>query len=440
MKKNNVLWIFSDEHRASAMSCMGDDNIQTSHLDQLAKEGILFKRAYSNSPLCSPFRACLVTGKYASQHGVTSLHVPLINQKSIAQTMKEFGFNTSYLGKWHMSGGAAPSHFVSGYFYKGFDSFIGWENSNRFFGTEYYNSITNTNPQKPETLPKYQTDALTDLAIESIMEEDQDTPWFKVVSYEAPHPPHVDQNDIESYQKEYAPKEYLDMFQAESLVLRPNVKGTDEEILLTREKLKAYYAAIKNLDDNIGRLVESLKESGQYENTTIFYFSDHGDFFGSHGKGGKSWAEEESSNIPLIISSPNQIKGGEISNKLFSGIDIAPTMLGMLGLPTPTEMSGMDLSHIVSGNIGQDREEVLIQLDRNFYAANRINMRYRALVTERYKYIFKQKGKEEILYDLEQDPYELQNVAATSDITSKMKEHLKNILCVIEDEFLEEMM
>lgn len=438
MKKNNVLWIFSDEHRASAMSCMGDENIETTNLDWLADEGILFKRAYSNAPICSPFRACLLTGKYASEHGVTSLHVPLINQKIIAKTMKEYGFNTSYLGKWHVSGGAAPSHFVSGYFYEGFDTFIGWENSNRFFNTKYFNSVTSTNPQEAETLPKYQTDALTDIAIDSIMNEDNNVPWFKVVSYEAPHPPSASQSNMENFQKAYAPEEYLNMFSEDKIKLRENVCGAESELRYARQNLKPYYAAIKNLDDNIGRLIESLKESGQYENTIIFYFSDHGDFFGSHGKYGKSLAEEESSNIPMIIVSKGQIEGKQVSSKLFSGIDIVPTMLGLLELPIPNEISGMDLSHLTQDRDGKDRKEVLIQLDRNVYSADRVAMRYRAIVTDRYKYIYKQKDNTEILYDLKSDPYEQKNIVLEEiEVGNNLKQKLKNMLYDIGDNFVQ---
>lgn len=440
-KRPNILWIFSDEHRAQAMSCRGDQNVETTYMDLLAKNGCRYDRAYSTAPLCAPFRACLMTGKYLNEHGVVSLHVPLLNQKLISETMQEYGYRTAYYGKWHLSGGAAPSHFVSKYFCKGFDEFVGWENSNRFFDTHYFKD-TDENPQAYRVMEKYQTDALTDLVIEGIQKNlKQEKPWFQIVSYEAPHPPAVGNQDLEEYCRAYAPKEYLDQYQERNIVLRPNVVGNEKERERIKTLHKAYYAAIKNLDDNIGRIYEYLKQKGELENTIIFYFSDHGDFWGSHGRYGKCRAEEESSNIPMIIHWPNGICGGQVKTELFSGVDIFPTLCGLLNVPIPSYCSGMDLSYQMTEGEGRSRKTVLIQGERTFYASAPEKERYRALVTDEYKYIYYQQGGKEALFHIETDPYEMKNLVGQNEykeVCRNLNKQLIQQLRGINDNFAEQ--
>ena len=443
-QRPNVLWIFSDEHRAQAMGCSGDVNVSTPYLDKLADGGCRYEHAYSCAPLCSPFRACLLSGKYINEHGVHSLHIPLANQKLIAETMQEYGYRTSYYGKWHISGGAAPSHFVSGYYRKGFDEFVGWENSNRFFETTYCTD-NDANPQKPQTLGGFQTDALTDLALEGLKKNiHQERPWFQIISYEAPHPPDVqDDTDIDEYCRQYAPADYLRRLEQREIVLRKNVSCSSEEMPRLIRRLKAYYAAIENLDDNIGRLCQYLERAGQLDNTIIFYFSDHGDFFGSHGRYGKTRAEEESSGIPLIVHWPAAIAPHQVRTELFSGVDIAPTMFGLLGLPVPSYCSGMDLSHQPLGQRGKDREALLIQFDRLFYNSHPTASRFRALVVPDYKYIYYQNGNREVLYDLKNDPYELENLAGRDNFQETrrtLKQQLLQTLYAVNDDFAQQIL
>ena len=441
-KRPNGLWIFSDEHRAQAMSCRGDGNVETTYMDMLAQNGCRYDRAYSTAPLCAPFRACLMTGKHLNEHGVVSLHVPLINQTLISETMQEYGYRTSYYGKWHLCGGAAPSHFVSKYFCRGFDEFVGWENSNRFFDTHYFKD-TDDNPQAYRVMKKYQADELTDLAIEGIQKNiEQEKPWFQIISYEAPHPPAVGNQNLEEYCSAYAPKEYLDLYKDREITLRPNVSGDEKERERIKIMHKAYYAAIKNLDDNIGRIYEYLRQKGELDHTIIFYFSDHGDFWGSHGRYGKSRAEEESSNIPMLIHWPEGIRGGQIKTELFSGIDIVPTMCGLLDVPVPSYCSGMDLSYQMTGKQGTARNEVLIQGERTFFASDPVKDRYRSLVTKQYKYIYYSYDKKEVLFDLEQDPYEMHNLADQQEyrqICESLKDKLAQQLYAVKDAFVKEL-
>ncbi len=437
MKKTNVLWIFSDQHRACSMGFRGDENVKTPNIDSLAEQGTSFDRAYSSCPICSPFRASLMTSKHIHEHGVVSLHVPLINQKTIAETMQENGFHTGYLGKWHISGGAAPSHFVSGYFRQGFDDFIGWENSNRLFETAYFKS-TDRNPQKFRVLDGFQTDALTDLAIEYLHNQDSEKPWFTVVSYEAPHAPYTETGEIDELSKLYAPADYISKFDDKKIAFQANVDCTLESNKNLERELKAYYAAIENLDHNIGRLCKSLEELGELDNTIIFYFSDHGALLGSHNRAGKARPEEESSNIPMIIRYPRAVAQGQRTDKLFSGIDIAPTTLGLIDAIVPSYMSGMDLSHIAKGELGKDRAELLIQFERSTYGGDKKRQQFRTLITDEFKFTHFNIDQSVTLYCIKNDPCEMDNLALKPEyksVVEKYKQRLKENLVAMQDEY-----
>lgn len=395
--KPNVLWIFSDQHRSNALSYAGDKNINTPNFDALAQEGIRFTRAYSNCPLCAPFRATLYTGKYIHSHGVVSLDIPLIRQhKVLPEILQENGYYTSHMGKWHLCGGAAPDPYVSEYFRPGWDEWLGWENSNAPFDTYYSTSQKRNRRYK---LEGYQTDGLTDLTIEWLKRCPKEKPWFHVISLEPPHPPNE------------APEKYMEMFRCKELELQPNVPQDHPNLDSYIEDLRGYYAQIQNLDDNIGKIISTLRETNQLDNTIIFYFSDHGDLMGSHGMNGKSRPEEESINIPLIIKGPSSIlPSGIVSDALISSVDFAPTLLGMLGFEVPAFMEGTDLSRTLFDINSKGAESVIIQHNQVFYKITP-EKRFRTIITEEWKYSYFPATGQKMLYRLKDDPYEMDNLA-----------------------------
>jgi arylsulfatase A-like enzyme len=328
--KPNILFVFSDQHSAHTMSCAGDPNIETPNFDQLAHEGIRFANAYANTPLCSPFRACLYTGQYITTHGVTSLHRPLLpRQPELAEVLLRHGYHTSHLGKWHLSGGAAPSHFVSPYFRPGWRQWRGWENSNEPFATTYSEGDL---PQPLCTMQGYQTDVLTDWTLKFLAENREAGPWFHVVSIEPPHPPNQ------------APEAFARLFAERKLALRPNVPREHPRFSAFVDHLRHYYAQIANLDWNLGRILDQLEATGQRERTMVWYFSDHGDCMGSHGRMQKSRPEEESSKIPLIIRWPETIPAGTASQALISSVDIMPLCWDRWGCRFPTPWTAKTLA------------------------------------------------------------------------------------------------
>ena len=427
--KPNVLWIFSDQHSANALSCYGDPNVETPNLDRLAAEGMRFTNAYSTCPLCSPFRATLYTGQYIHRHGVISLFRPLLPAvgRQLPEVLRDHGYHTSHMGKWHLSGGDCPCHFVSPYFRPGWDDWLGWENSNDFFNTTY---SVGDHPHPLRTLDGYQTDALTDLMVAWLRERARmDRPWFHVMSIEPPHSPNI------------APDPCMAMFRSKPLEFRPNFALDHPKRDIFERNLRGYYAQIKNLDDNIGRVLAALEETGQLEDTTIWYFSDHGDMMGSHGRTQKSRPEQESANIPLIVRDPGGAPPGRATDALIGAVDFMPTLLGSLGLPIPDTVQGDDLSGLLHGATDRGADSTLIQYDRPYYPEMPDRV-FRAIRWDRWLYsVFLTEGPTQ-LFDLESDPYEMENLVDSPghiDVRRTMHGRLRERLREVADGFLDSM-
>lgn len=392
----NILWIFSDQHRGQALGCAGDTNVRTPHLDRLAADGVRFSNAYSTTPICAPFRASLYTGQRITTHGVNSLFVPLLpTHRVLPQELRAAGYVTAHYGKWHLSGGDCPSHFVSPYFRPGWDDWLGWENSNRPWATEY---STGNLPTPIRCLDGYQTDAMVDLSIEWLGRRAGDTPWFHVLSIEPPHPPYT------------APERNLARVRDRDIRLRPNVPPNAPNVDSRTDTLRTYYAQIENLDENVGRLLEALEETGQADDTIVCYFSDHGDFMGSHGRGDKTRPELESSLIPLIIRYPRRVPAGMNTDALICGLDIMPTTLGLAGVRVPDYVEGIDMGPVARGEIADLRDSVLLQYDRSFFGTPRPWETFRSYVTKRWMYSRFLVQDQSHLYDLGSDPYQLNNL------------------------------
>jgi len=413
----NVLFLFSDQHRPHAMGCAGDPNVRTPNLDRLAAEGMRFTRAYANTPLCSPFRATLFTGQYATTHGVISLHRPLLpGPPQLPEILRDAGWHTAYMGKWHLAGGAGPQRFVSPYFRPGWNEWVGWENSNRPFATEY---TEGDRPNRAGTLPGYQTDALADRAVEWLARQPADRPWFLTWSVEPPHDPNQ------------APPEYMERVRERPLTLRPNVNTEDPAWAQGEARLRGYYAQVENLDHNIGRLLATLEAAGQLDRTIILYFADHGDLLGSHGRHGKSRPEEESSGMPLIVSYPGTVPAGGATDALASCVDLMPTLLGLLGLPVPARVDGVDLSGVLRGSRAQGRDEVILQYESTFFPAEP-EQRFRSLITAEWSYTVYFAGPE-MLFHLPSDPYQMNDRAADPASAAVLRDLRARLAQALED-------
>lgn len=426
MDRPNILWLFSDQHSAHTMSCAGDPNIETPNLDRLAREGTRFANAYSNTPICSPFRACLYTGQYATTHGVTSLHRPLLPRQAVlAEVLQDAGYHTSHMGKWHLGGGAAPSHFVSPYYRPGWDEWAGWENSNEPFATEY---AVGTHPQPLRRMTGYQTDELTDWTVKWLKKRPSGPPWFHVVSIEPPHGPNV------------APEADMAHFAEKTLAQRPNVVADDaaaEARLLKTQR--GYYAQIKNLDTNVGRILSALEETGQLDSTLIWYFSDHGDMLGSHGHFQKCLPFEESASIPLLVRLPGVVPAGRVAETVVSSVDFMPTLLGLIGIAIPGSCQGTDRSRAVQGREEAAASQALVQFESAFFP-DTPDAVFRMLRRGSWVYVSYLTKQRRLLYNLADDPYQMNNLAGQTALAvaeAEMANALAAALSAIGDNFLE---
>jgi arylsulfatase A-like enzyme len=408
----NILWLFGDQHRAQALSCMGDTNLSTPTLDRLAEEGRHFDRALSGMPLCCPFRGSMIASRYP--HVCVPGHeYPLPpGTPTIVQPLKAAGYHTGYFGKWHLDGwherdGRAAMHIVPPERRCGFDVWVGYDNNNR----QYDSWVHGGEGDKAfhYKLPGYETDCLTDLLINYLKDRAKDAaegrgrPFFAVMSVQPPHDPYV------------APPEYMEKHKAEDLTLRANVPDVKRVVEQARRELAGAYAQIENLDFNIGRIRKALAETGLDKNTYILFFSDHGDMHGSHGQFRKTTPYEEALRIPFIIAGgprAEQLKRGRDRAPL-GAVDIAPTTLGLAGLPKPDWMQGTDYSpHVFDGRERpEDPDSAFLQSVIPTRHGDSVDRPWRGIATrDGWKYVCLE-GVPWLMFNLNEDPYERVNLA-----------------------------
>lgn len=421
MKKHpNIIYILSDEHRGQAMAHAGDPNVRTPNMDKLAEEGVSFTEATANCPICTPSRGTMFSGRHAHSGPVQGFFDNYkVSAPSTATHLRQNGYHTAYIGKWHMGtvrdqypevvrhnrneykGEAArtPERHRAG-----FQDWFGFENLNQHFASYYY-AGRDENPTKVEG---YETDGLSDLAIDYIKSYKKEEPLFMTLSITPPHFPLV----LPDEWKRYDPKE---------LTLRPNVAKDDETEM--RECLANYYGMIENLDHNIGKLCDTLSKTEGFEDTLIVYFSDHGDFMGSHGlQSRKEFPHEEAIRIPAIFHGSGRVKSQGCRSDYFSLVDLLATTCGIVGVPVPEYSQGRDFSPALKNEVFDGPDDILLEMIAN----PRWNLSFvdwRAIRTKEWKYAFYEDGREE-LFNLKDDPYEMNECSKTMPEYSEQMQKL----------------
>lgn len=346
MKKQNLLYIFADQWRYQALGCHHADQVVTPWMDRFAGESMRFTHAYSTFPLCSPHRASLMTGKYPFNAGMwtnckTGLEEKIMlkpQESCIGNVLKDHGYQTGYIGKWHLD--ASEQNFHSnppsgakdwdaytppGERRQGFDYWLSYGACDEHLDPHYW--MDSHEQIKPG---KWSAEFETDQAIIFMdKRKDGDDPFALFLSYNPPHLPY-----------ELVPDRYYDRFRNEKVNYRPNVpEGMKEGILKTQSR--QYFSAVAGIDDQFGRIYRYLKGQGLEENTVVVLSADHGEMLGSHGLMSKNIWYEESIHIPLMIRQKGRIKAGE-NGAIVASPDHMPTVLGLLGLPVPETCQGYD--------------------------------------------------------------------------------------------------
>ncbi len=425
-KRPNILLLFPDQMRAEAMGCMGNPDVKTPNLDRMAKEGMLFRRTYANTPVCCPARAILLTGTYPHVNGMVANDLRLRESEvTIAEILRDAGYRTGFIGKWHLDGGPRlPGYIPPGPRRQGFDYWAAYECSHTHF-TPYYFRDT------PDVImvQKFEPEASADFAVEFLKNLPKDKPFFLTLQLGPPHDPYG------------APTEYTKQYDPEKLTMRKNWQPDSEKSkggpaippklrypglpenpyapAGGKDEVAAYYAAITAIDDQVGRILKTLKENGQDENTIILFTSDHGDMLGSHGLRRKRKPYQESAGVPGIMRWPAKIPAGKVVDTLYSHVDMPVTLLSLAGLSVPKNMQGSDLSHVALGHTTKGPDAVFQQIFVPF-RPDQIEKPWRGIITDRYTYARYQDGAW-LLFDNQQDPWQMTNLATDAKSASLIK-------------------
>lgn len=425
-EKPNILILLTDQWRAQATGYGGDPNVNTPNLDSLAAMSINFKNAVSGMPVCSPFRASLLTGQRPLTHGVFMNDVQLdTNAVTIAKVLGKAGYETGYIGKWHLDGHGRLQNVAPGQRRQGFEFWKGNECTHDYNESVYYD---NEDPTR-KIWDGYDTFKQTDAALNYLTKQKaSENPFFMVVSYGTPHAPY-----------HTAPEEYRNRFNPDEIVLRDNVPDNLKE--QAKKDLAGYYAHIVALDDMIGKVITNLQENGQLDNTIIVFTADHGDLLGSHGAYKKQQPYEESARVPMLYYVPEKLKiaTGE-RNALMNSEDIMPTLLSLCEVPIPTTVEGIDYRPYLEGK-EQVGDATLLSCVQPFGQWNKVQhgaREYRAIKTEQYTYAKDLTGPW-LLFDNHKDPYQMNNLAGNMAYASLQKDLDDKLIKRLEetgDEFL----
>lgn len=419
----NLVFVFADQWRAQATGYSGDPNVRTPHLDRLASESVNCVNAVSGCPVCSPYRASLLTGRYPLTHGVFLNDVCLNTEAvSFAQALNAAGYQTAYIGKWHLDG-HGRSNFIPPERRQGFQFWRAQECTH-----DYNNSAYFADTDEPLKWNGYDAIAQTREAQRYIREETGEKPFALFLSWGPPHNPY-----------ETAPEEFRALYEPEKLVLRPNVPETAQPA--TRRDLAGYYAHCTALDQCVGDLLDALREAGLDENTIFVFTSDHGDMLGSQGEQRKQRPWDEAVRVPLLVRFP--ARWGREGRRLDFPVntpDLMPTLLALCGITPPSTVEGRDFSAYWRGGSPPDGPGALIGCYAPFGEWTRAKggREYRGLRTERYTYVRDLQGPW-LLYDNKDDPYQQQNRCGDPAFAAVQEEFdaaLHRVLKERGDEFL----
>ncbi|MCC7492463.1 MAG: sulfatase [Fimbriimonadaceae bacterium] len=429
----NVIWVFGDQHRAQSVGYAGDPNVCTPQIDRLAMEGLRLQ-GVAGCPLCCPYRGSLLSSRYP--HQAVPGHEYRLSPElpTVAHAFREHGYHTGWFGKWHVDGhherdGRGALHAVPRSRRGGFDEWLGYENNNSQYDC-WVHGHRGAEEVAHERLPGYETDELTNLLLRYLRDRAADRqPFFAGLSVQPPHDPYV------------APEAWATRHTPGRVVLRPNVPAIPRVVDQARRELAGYHAMIENLDHNLGRVRSALAELGLAAQTHLIFFSDHGDMHGSQGQFRKTSPWEESIRVPLVIGGVGLYGLGRgAAPALVNHVDLAPTSLGLCGLPVPAWMQGTDYSHRrLRGKAPvEEPDSAFLQLVVPTGHGHSTDRPWRGLVTRAgWKYVCLE-HQAWLLFNLNEDPYEQANLAHNTAFATerrRLHERLRQWIAETGDEF-----
>lgn len=464
-QKPNILFILADDHSREAISIFGGINAglaPTPNIDAIGRDGAIMGNMLCTNSISGPSRASLITGKYSTAHGLYQNEGGITfdsDQMQYQKLLRANGYTTSLFGKWHLN--EDP---------QGFDY---WKiHGNASLQGTYWDPLYNTNGEKRRE-KGYCTRLTTDAAIEWLESlRDKNKPFCMMLHYKAPHRPWQPDScymdlfeDVEfpypeTFDDDYAGREMTlgrSMGTIEKHLSRGDLKQIPPEGLTERERdewlawggsgedqfwtpdpelseeevkkwkfqryIKDYLRVVRSVDDQVGRVVKYLKENGLYENTIVIYMGDQGFFLGEHGLYDKRWMYEESIQMPCLISYPEGVESGQMIDNITLNVDIAPTLLDFAGIQVPEEMHGESMRGLLQGDGKVERNWRRSAYYQYFEYPLWHNVQpHYGVRTERYKLIhFYYDIDKWELYDLQNDPDELDNLYYDSEYADVVK-------------------
>lgn len=425
-QRPNVLFVFADQLRASATGYGGDPNVSTPNLDRLAAQSLNFRNAVSVAPVCTPYRAALLTGRFPTSTGMflNDAHLPSA-EVTIAEVLKAAGYATGYIGKWHLDG-HGRSAYIPPERRQGFDYWKAAECDHNYNRSHYY---TGNSPEKL-FWDGYDAFAQTKDVQQYLRGRAQrpGEPFCLFVSYGTPHFPHGT-----------APAEFKAKYPPEMIRFLPNVPPEQRNDKV-RVEAQGYYAHTEALDHCIGELVRTLDETGLRENTVFVFTSDHGEMMGSHGVRPytKQVPYADSAHVPFLLRFPSAHGAtGRVVVTPLTTPDIMPTLLRLARVTAPPSCEGRDLSALVTGAARELSEHDALYMGVAPFASREDNTPYRAIRTSRYTYVRRPAGPW-MLFDDQADPHQLDNLVgqpAHAALVREMDQRLSAALRAARDDF-----
>lgn len=441
VERPNILFVFSDDHATHAISAYGSTINQTPNIDRLANEGMLFTNAFVTNSICGPSRAVILTGKHSHINGFVANEWGGGfdgSQQTFPKLLQRAGYQTALIGKWHLN--SDPT---------GFDHWEILPGQGRYYNPRFRSASGTTE------IEGYTTDVITDRTISWLEHRDPRKPFLLMYQHKAPHrewapgPDHLDMYkdgdiaepdtffddhrgraganpDVEmdvakhltSIDLKLKPPGYLNEEQLavwerayadeNARYLAENPQGDARARWKYQRYIKDYLRSVASIDDNLGRVLEYLDESGLAENTIVIYSSDQGFFLGDHGWYDKRWMYEESLRMPLVVRWPGVVPAASKRSELVQNLDFAQTLLEIAGVTPPGDMQGESLLPLLDNNEPIEwRKSIYYHFYENPGWAS--VPRHYGVRTERYKLIHYYRIGQWELFDLQQDPDELDN-------------------------------
>ncbi|HET7559722.1 MAG TPA: sulfatase [Limnochordia bacterium] len=422
-RRPNILFIMSDDHAAHAISCYGSRINQTPNIDRIAAGGMRLDNCLCTNSICAPSRATILTGLYSHLNGVETLDDKFDGrQPNVAKQLQAAGYQTAIVGKWHLGHGG--EHDPTGFDY--------W---NVLPGQGAYHDPVLIEGGERKQHQGYVTDIITDLSLDWLRRRDPERPFFLLCHHKAPHRPwepdakhaqmyeDIDIPEPATFDDDYsersaaaaAAKMRIDRDLTERDLKQPPPDGLSPEALKRwkyQRYIKDYLRCVASIDDNVGRLLDYLDETGLAEETIVIYTSDQGFFLGDHGWYDKRFFYEESLRMPFLIRYPKEIAAGSSDDHIVLNVDFAPLWLDYAGLSVPTAMQGRSFRPMLRKEAPGDWRTSMYYRYFMHLAHHNVYAHY-GVRTDRYKLIYYYKTEpappEWELFDLEHDPCELHN-------------------------------